>query len=216
MKRRAVFSFYNDFIRWTISLLAFVVVSAGLLLAVAALIEQFRFVKAANQLLSVASIARDLKLNPAFSVDENFKRLFVQLQSQPHLRAEIKPTEKNSFLTNPWNNKLVLNLSALNVGGGAALPDATLPLTLFLVMNGDLPASACRHILNFFGNNPAALDLWQIGVRDVTTSIGRQIYNRLQGQSGELSAEAITAGCGTAAMVNLNLTFKVSEQIVRP
>lgn len=190
--------------RWEVIFMAPLVLAlvlAGVWLVGNAAYENVRLSRAADQMISVVSLARDLKIPQNADTSRVMSAFVSRMQSQ-----SIAPivTTQSSFLDkpaqkgfmNPWDNPVSVYFY---------------PSAQVMRFEGLFSSVACRKLLLLYAKDAGALGLRRIDIKsDDIAGVWGMVYESPKGKkNSQISEEAIYVGCKKSDDVILSLSFSL-------
>lgn len=190
MKKRA---FWLGWQTLFVAPLVLAAVAGGLWVTVSAAYEDVRLARAADQILAVVAVARDMAVDVHINGDRTTAILLEQLAPLESLHVVKNPDASLQGLANPWGRLETVSLK---------------PSTQIVRFETTLPTFACRRLLLFFSKDVVSLGLLRVETRNAgSESDWQQLYDSATMRG--LESPAIAAGCGEARDAALALIFKI-------
>ena len=180
----------GKFFPFLISVLVIGVITAGLWVAVSAVIEKMRLSTGLRHIIEIVDTARIVAVDDR-ALGQNREDLLAVLERF----GRIAPTgEANGLktLTNPWDNAVV----------GLVIPPNHVRIETAV------PVHVCRRMIGLFSQDTDALGVEEIDIGEVTGS-WRPLYMRgSRGVSATMPDETtIASGCGAGPQTQVALIF---------
>ena len=166
------------------------IVLGALALSVAAVVEELRFIRAADRTLELVSTVRTVAAGQKGFAPTAGEDVWADLE---HI-GQIFPDPGHP---NPWGGEVRMTTAAMNVVG-----------TMAMRIESDVPRHDCRRLaLYFLGRQPADLGLLAIEAQPATDSKRWGAIYPLP--AGYKSADLVEAACGQSSYSRLALTFRI-------
>ncbi|WP_301102521.1 hypothetical protein [Propionivibrio sp.] len=183
-------------INWAMIFVAPVVgvgILVGLWLAVAAGRENILLAQAMDQILGIVDVARDQATPSGASGAAATRNLMERLAKLSVMRVGPADKDGQRSMSNPWGESLKVFVT---------------PERQTVRIETRIKPHTCRRLLQFYGNDPAALGVQDFAVRDGDLSVPA-LWLPFYGTTPPkpLDATAIARGCGQDVWVFLALTF---------
>lgn len=169
-------------------------------LAAAAIVENLRLARAADQIIAAVARSREMRIPVNADSVRAQGELVKRLASFDGLEMVIIPPEgarKDSeygFAT-PWGDSVRVFVYASAQAVRFEVP---------------LARSSCRKMLSLYAPDAGSMGLQRVDIRDqLPSALWRLVYEQPRGGGGSLDPSAVEAGCGNAPSTVVSLTFSL-------
>lgn len=190
--------------RWEVIFIAPLVLAlvlAGVWLVGNAAYENIRLSRAADQIVSVVALARDMHVPKTADANRVMGAFAARMQSQSIAPVIIT---KSAFLDqpaqkgfeNPWGNPVSFYFY---------------PAAQAMRLEGLFSSVACRKLLLLYAKDAGALGIRRVDIKseDVAGVWGLIYQSQKDQKNSQISEEAIYVGCGKSKEVILSLSFSL-------
>lgn len=164
----------------------------GVWLSINAALMNYRLARSIDQILYIASIAKDFSADPRLSLDIATNK-FIDRLTEWGLPIQATPNGKNRVVITPWNEPMVFIYS---------------PKMKLMRMETTLSSPACKKLLSFLSHSPSEIGLMRVDANELESNTPWKKVYQAEDNKDAISQSLINVSCGRSKQIMIGLNFK--------